>query len=105
MLGGTGHSRHSLLLEVDDFTALDHAEAIAHAANHVVLAFEHCPGKRIVLTGAMRPERFADSDAPINFGCAVGAANVIDAGVYVAMHGIVKRHDEMTRDPQTGQYR
>jgi L-asparaginase len=37
--------------------------------------------KTIVITGAMRPERFSDSDAPINIGVAVGAVNVLEKGV------------------------
>ncbi len=37
-------------------------------------------GKTIVMTGAMRPEKFTDSDAQFNFGLAVGALNVLVAG-------------------------
>ncbi len=46
-------------------------------------------GKVIVLTGAMRPERFSDSDAAFNLGVAVGAAQTLPPGVYLAMHGRV----------------
>jgi L-asparaginase len=65
---------------------------------------EHITDKLVVITGAMRPERFSDSDAPINVGCAIAAANLAANGVYIAMHGIVKRHGEMQRDSQTGKY-
>ena len=65
---------------------------------------EHITDKLIVITGAMRPERFSDSDAPINLGCAIAAANLAPDGVYIAMHGIVKRHDQMQRDSATGKY-
>ena len=65
---------------------------------------EHISDNLIVITGAMRPERFSDSDAPINVGCAIAAANLAPNGVYIAMHGIVKRHDEMQRDFNTGKY-
>ena len=61
-------------------------------------------GKRVVLTGAMRPERFSDSDAPLNFGCAVGAVQSPPPGVYVAMHGVVGPHDRVRRDPETGTF-
>ena len=61
-------------------------------------------GKRVVLTGAMRPERFSDSDAPLNFGCAVGAVQSLPPGVYVAMHGVVGPHDRVRRDPETGTF-
>jgi L-asparaginase len=60
--------------------------------------------KTIVITGAMRPERFYNSDAPINIGVAIGAVNVLKKGVYIAMHGRVYPWDQVTRDPQTGQF-
>jgi L-asparaginase len=55
------------------------------------------PGKVIVLTGAMRPERFANSDAAFNLGLAVGAAQTLPPGVYVAMHGRVHHWDRVAR--------
>ena len=45
--------------------------------------------KRIVLTGALNPARFRDSDAIFNIGCAVGALQGLPAGVYIAMNGKV----------------
>lgn len=60
--------------------------------------------RRVVLTGAMRPERFSDSDAALNFGCAVGALQVVGPGVYVAMHGVVGRHDQVRRNPSTHRF-
>ncbi|MAD34675.1 MAG: asparaginase [Planctomycetes bacterium] len=61
-------------------------------------------GKRVVLTGAMRPERFSDSDAPLNLGCAVGALQLADPGVYVAMHGVVGRYDQVRRSADTHRF-
>jgi L-asparaginase len=45
------------------------------------------PGKIIVLTGALNPAAFQDSDAVFNIGCAVGAAQALPDGVYIAMNG------------------
>ena len=45
------------------------------------------PGKVIVLTGALNPAGFQGSDAVFNIGCAVGAAQVLPDGVYIAMNG------------------
>ena len=45
--------------------------------------------KTIVLTGALNPARFRDSDAIFNIGCAVGAAQSLPPGVYIAMNGKV----------------
>ena len=43
--------------------------------------------KVIVLTGALNPARFQGSDAVFNIGCAVGAAQALPDGVYIAMNG------------------
>lgn len=42
--------------------------------------------KIIVLTGAMRPEKFTDSDAMFNVGTAVGAMSCLPVGVFIAMN-------------------
>lgn len=41
----------------------------------------------IVMTGALNPARFIDSDAVFNIGCAVGAVQALPAGVWIAMNG------------------
>lgn len=44
--------------------------------------------KIIVLTGAMRPAKFLDSDAEFNLGVAIGTTSCgLNDGVYIAMHG------------------
>jgi L-asparaginase len=45
--------------------------------------------KTIVLTGALNPARFRDSDAIFNIGCAVGVVQCLPAGVYIVMNGKV----------------
>jgi L-asparaginase len=45
------------------------------------------PDKVIVLTGALNPARFQNSDAVFNIGCAVGALQALPDGVYIAMNG------------------
>jgi L-asparaginase len=44
-------------------------------------------GKTIVLTGAMQPAAFKDSDAPFNVGFALAALQMLPPGVYLAMNG------------------
>ena len=51
-------------------------------------------GKTIVLTGAMIPELFRESDADFNVGMAVGAVHILPPGIYIALYGEVKRWDE-----------
>lgn len=62
------------------------------------------PERLIILTGAMRPERFTNSDAPLNLGAAIAAANLLQKGVFVTMHGVVKAYDEIQRDLSTGKF-
>ena len=60
--------------------------------------------KAIVLTGAMKPEKFSDSDASFNVGAAVGALNVLGNGVYIAMNGRVLPWKRVKRDERSGRF-
>ncbi len=44
-------------------------------------------GKVIVLTGALAPAIFKQSDAEFNLGTAIGAVQCLPEGVYIAMNG------------------
>ncbi|HEY7641616.1 MAG TPA: asparaginase domain-containing protein [Steroidobacteraceae bacterium] len=55
-------------------------------------------GKTIVLTGALSPARFTESDATFNIGMAFAAAQTLPAGVYIAMNGRVFRGGEVQKD-------
>lgn len=87
-------------------------------------------GKTIVFTGAMRPERFTNSDAKVcdlalrslsesfshapppldhlrtqfNVGVAFGALECAAPGVYVAMCGRVRKWDAVERDLRSGKF-
>jgi L-asparaginase len=58
--------------------------------------------KTIVLTGAMVPYIFSNSDAVFNLGCAVMAVQVLDAGVYIAMNGRVFPWDRVRKNRERG---
>nr|XP_054758464.1 uncharacterized protein LOC129264587 [Lytechinus pictus] len=61
--------------------------------------------KRIVLTGALLPEKFKDSDAAFNIGMALGALLCLPSnGIYVTLNGLVMPWRQAMRDPDTGQY-
>ncbi len=60
--------------------------------------------KTIVITGSMRPERFSNSDADVNFGMAIGVVQTVASGVYLCMHGNVIPIEQATRNLTTGQY-
>ena len=55
--------------------------------------------KAIVLTGASQPYKFKQSDAEFNIGLAIGALNIIEDGVYIAMNGRVYKWDECQKMP------
>ena len=60
--------------------------------------------KVVVITGALKPERFKDSDAAYNIGGAVVATSAMNAGVYVCMSGRVFPCERCTRNMETGQF-
>jgi hypothetical protein len=51
-----------------------------------------------------RPQRFRESDAPFNVGGAVGAVQVLPAGVFVVMGGAVFPHDQCRRNLESGAF-
>ena len=89
-------------LHVTDEDRLEiRAEIAASDANHVLithgtdsmvktaLVLSDIPGKTMVLTGALNPARFRDSDAVFNIGCAVGALQSLPHGAWIAMNGSI----------------
>ncbi|MBN2325243.1 MAG: asparaginase [Spirochaetes bacterium] len=60
--------------------------------------------KTIVLTGAMVPYTFSNSDAVFNLGCAVTAAQCCDPGVYIAMNGRIFAWDNVQKIREKGEF-
>lgn len=61
-------------------------------------------GKTMVLTGALSPARFAETDAPFNLGMAFAAAQVAAPGVYIAMSGQVFDGLRVRKDREAGRF-
>jgi precorrin-3B methylase len=40
----------------------------------------------------------------VNLGVAIGGAHVLEDGVWISMHGILKPFDEIKRNLKTGQF-
>ncbi len=55
-------------------------------------------GKTIVLTGSLSPARFRNSDAVFNVGLAIGAAQSLPEGVYLAMNGRIFAPDRVRKN-------
>lgn len=60
--------------------------------------------KTIILTAAMLPEKFKDSDAAFNIGMAVAGAQSLEPGVYIAIHGYLAAWNSFERDMESGKY-
>jgi L-asparaginase len=60
--------------------------------------------KTIVLTGALSPARFSESDATFNLGMAFATAQVAAPGVYITMSGQVFRADAVRKDRDAGRF-
>lgn len=61
-------------------------------------------GKTIVLTGALSPARFAETDAPFNLGMAFATAQVAAPGVWIAMSGQVFDGLKVRKDRAAGKF-
>lgn len=62
------------------------------------------PGKTVVLTGALSPARFAETDAPFNLGMAFATAQVAAPGVYISMSGEVFDGLKVRKDRAAGKF-
>jgi L-asparaginase len=60
------------------------------------------PGKTVVLTGAMVPYAFGSSDGLFNLGSAISFAQVLPAGVWIAMNGTHFPWDDAVKDRHAG---
>lgn len=73
--------------------------------NDTAQALNAVKGKTIVITGALLPERFYNSDADFNIGTAVGAISALADGIYIAMSGMVMEWAKLQKDSTTGQFK
>ncbi len=58
--------------------------------------------KTVILTGAMVPYKFGSSDGLFNLGSALAYAQVLPAGIYVAMNGQCFAWDNVTKNKKKG---
>ena len=62
------------------------------------------PDKTLVLTGALSPARFAESDAAFNLGMAFATAQTCAPGVWIAMSGQVFDGLKVRKDREAGRF-
>jgi L-asparaginase len=107
--------KDSLALTDDDRARI--VEAVRHSpARQIVIthgtdtmpqtaaALAAIADKTIVITGAMQPAAFKTSDAAFNLGTAIAAAQVMPAGVYIAMSGLILPAAQARKNHATSQY-
>jgi L-asparaginase len=87
----------------------DRSIVITHGTDTMVetaaaLAAADLGDRTIVLTGAMVPYAFGSSDGLFNLGSAVSFAQVLPAGVYVAMNGMHFRWDRVRKNRESGTF-
>jgi len=87
---------------VDAIRARPHRQiVITHGTDTMTVTAERLAGlegRTIVLTGALAPARFAQTDAAFNVGMAFASAQTLPAGVYLVMNGEVFRAGAVRKD-------
>lgn len=80
---------------------------ITHGTDGMVATASALAGienKHIVLTGALQPAAFLQSDAVFNIGCAIGAIQTCAPGVYIAMNGCVFPEGKVIKNVQKNRF-
>ena len=65
---------------------------------------EEIKDKTIVLTGAMQPARFRNTDAIFNIGYSIAAAQHLPHGIYLAMNGQIFTPDAVQKNRAAAQF-
>ena len=61
-------------------------------------------GKTMVITGALSPALFQNSDAMFNIGTAFAGVQILPAGVYIAMNGALFNFDQVRKDVENNRF-
>jgi L-asparaginase len=102
----TDEDRTRILGAVREALAVDDAVIVLHGTDTLAVTGDllHAGlpslGKPVILTGAMRPFIFRDTDAYQNLTEALLACRLVSPGVYVAMHNLVLRFPGVQKDRQ-----
>jgi L-asparaginase len=68
------------------------------------LTLQGIPGKTIVLTGALQPARFRQTDAIFNIAAAVMAVQLLPEGAWVVMNGRVFAPEKVRKDREGNRF-
>ncbi len=95
---------HEALPLSDAIVVLHGTDTLSTTGESIHAAIE-VPEIPVILTGAMRPYEFRDSDALQNVIEALLAARMMEAGIYVAMHNRVLRFPGVEKDRKSLTFR
>lgn len=108
--------RKDSLHMTDDDRQIVHDTIIQTEATHILIThgtdsmvetakvLATIPDRVMVMTGALNPARFIDSDAVFNIGCAVGAVQVLDPGVWIAMNGRIWHPEQVRKNRDANRF-
>lgn len=100
----------------DEDRDLIYAQVAAEACENILIThgtdtmintaqrLEEIKDKTIVLTGAMQPARFRNTDAIFNIGYAISAAQHLPHGIYLAMNGQIFTPDAVQKNRAAAQF-
>ncbi|SFR50287.1 asparaginase domain-containing protein [Thiomicrospira sp. ALE5] len=77
-------------------------DTMPHTAAYLAERIDQLKNKTLVITGAMRPFQLGQSDASFNLGSALMAAQLLPAGVYIAMNGQIFLANQVQKDRSRG---
>lgn len=106
----TDMDRELILRAVHDALATDDAALVVHGTDTLSVTGEHLHKnlqpltKPIVLTGAMRPFEFRDTDAFQNLTEGLLACKLLPPGVYVVMHNQALQFPGVVKDRSRGTF-
>ena len=102
------------LTDEDGRKIAEHVRAASHSrivVNHgtdtmseTAKALSSVPAKTVVLTGALAPSRFSESDAAFNLGMTFAAAQIASPGIYIAMNGSIFLASHVVKDSEQGSF-
>lgn len=101
----TDEDRSALSLAIE--SAKQDRIVVTHGTDTMIQTasiLERLTDKTIVITGAMNPELFKDSDAEFNIGFAIAAASILPSGIYIAMSGRVYSPERVVFNNQRNRF-
>jgi L-asparaginase len=106
----TDDDRKIILSAIEDLLKKEKCPVvILHGTDTMELTAQHLyshliPDVTIVLTGAMKPFGFENSDALQNFTEALLAAQLLASGIYITMHGKVHKMPGVHKNKKLGTF-